>query len=77
MEQDVGTVPWRTALVTGRKKMPDGTERVMLIILRDDTLQIAAFITPEQADELAQSLLNTSVQIRTGLVIPPKGSIVG
>lgn len=49
----------------------------MLIILRDDTLQVAAFITPAQADELAQSLLNTSTQIRTGLVIPPQPSIAG
>lgn len=70
-----GASPWRTALVTGRQKMPDGSERVMLIILRDDTLQVAAFITPDQADGLAEQLMNTAVQIRTGLVVPPKGTI--
>lgn len=73
--QDPGTTPWRTALCTGRRKMADGSEKVMLVILRDDTLQVATFITPEQAEKLSEELLNTAVEIRTGLTLPPKNSI--
>lgn len=73
--QNPGT-PWKTALCTGRQKMPDGSERVMLIILRDDTLQVCSFITTEQAETLAQSLLQTVVQIRTGLVVPMGSALV-
>lgn len=72
---DPGKTPWRTALCTGRQKMKDGTEKVMLIILRDDTLQVATFLTTEQAEKLGEELLNTSAQIRTGLVIPPASRI--
>lgn len=74
---DPGTTPWRTALCTGRKSMPDGSEKVMLIILRDDTLQVATFISPEQAEKLSEDLLNTAMQIRTGLVIPSRNEISG
>lgn len=73
--KDQGTTPWRTALLVGKQRTPAGIEKVMLIILRDDTLQIALFITPEQAEELAEQFMNTATQIRTGLVIPPKPSI--
>lgn len=57
--------------------MPDGSEKVMLIILRDDTLQVATFISPEQAEKLSEDLLNTAMQIRTGLVIPSRNEISG
>jgi uncharacterized membrane protein len=73
---DPGTTQWKTALVTGRHKKPDGTEVVMLIILRDDTLQVCAFIEPNQAESLAQSLMQTVVQIKTGLVVPAGSSIL-
>lgn len=71
---DPGSTPWKTALVTGKQRMADGTERVMLVILRDDTLQVVAFISDAQAETLAQSLLQTVMQIRTGLVVPNPGS---
>jgi uncharacterized membrane protein len=75
-EEDFGATPWKTALCTGRQRKPDGTEVVMLIILRDDTLQVCSFITPEQAETLAQSLLQTVMQIRTGLVVSAGSSIL-
>lgn len=73
---DLGSTPWKTALVTGKQRMSDGTERVMLVILRDDTLQVVSFISPEQAETLAQSLLQTVMQIQTGLVVPPSNSLI-
>jgi hypothetical protein len=65
----------QTALTTGRFKKPDGTECVMFIILRDDVLQVAVFISPEQADHLAEDLMRTAAEIRTGLVMPPASKI--
>lgn len=72
---EYGGQGWKTALLVGRQKTPDGKEKVMLILLRDDTLQVATFISPEQADQLAEQLMNMSSQIRTGLVIPPRNAI--
>jgi uncharacterized membrane protein len=46
-----------------------------LIILRDDILQIATFLTPDQADTLADDLMRTAAEIRTGLVIPPTSKL--
>jgi hypothetical protein len=66
-----------TSLAVGTQKMPSGENKVMLIILRSDTLQVATFLKPEQADALAQQLLQESARIRTGLIIPPNVSLAG
>lgn len=75
--QDPGSTPWRTALATGRKRMPDGSERVMLVILRDDTLQLTTFLKPDDAENLAEQLLRTAQEIKTGLVIPQGKILAG
>jgi len=76
-DQDPGSTPWRTALATGTRKMPDGSQRVMLIILRDDTLQIATFLEAGQAEKLAEDLLKSALQIKSGLFVPPGASLAG
>lgn len=65
----------QTALTTGKFRRPDGSEVVMLIILRDDILQIATFLSVDQASALAEDLLRTATELRTGLVVPPAGRI--
>ena len=67
---------WRTALAVGRQKVPNGPDRVMLVIIRDDTLQVAAFITPDQALELAAQLTHTATEISTGLTLPPHAGTI-
>lgn len=48
----------------------DNVERVMFIILRDDTLQLATFMEPRHAEELAGELIRIAAEIRTGIVMP-------
>lgn len=74
-EPTYGSKSWKTALLVGKQRTPDGTDKVMVVLLRDDTLQVAAFLSVEQADQLAEQLVNTVTSIRTGLVIPPKSPI--
>lgn len=66
-----------TALCVGSQRMPSGENKVMLVILRSDTLQVATFLKPEQAETLAQQLLQECMKLRTGLVIPNSRSNAG
>lgn len=67
---------WRTALAVGIWKTPAGEQKIMLIAVRDETLQFSLFVTAEQAEKLGHDLVREALKLRTGLELPPGAGVI-